>query len=285
MAQRDQCVGPEMRVHPCAVLPRAKEDNRGVGSLQRVDLLNGTCFWMDRTEVTVEAYRRWLEGQASSDVDWNKEHCDWKRARTELLAGDPGAACDAPLSTRDHDPFADRKPVRCIDFCDAEAFCGWAGKRLCNEDLNSGNAKPRNVHRQWSLACSNGSTTAYPWGDDAADGTCRVLDEDAEECVTFDSVCGPGAVGDSRDCATRSGVLDLLGSVAEWAGSCANGPPDAGLPRGCLALGGSFEQPLQSCVLQRVERGDARLRDVGFRCCAALSQTETVQVEEARGEP
>ena len=285
-AQLDQCVAVEQAAHPCAVLPRVKEDERGLVALQRVDLPTGTCFWIDRTEVTVEAYRRWLTEVAAPDVTWDTEHCDWKQTRTELSADEPGAACDEPLSPRDHDPFADRKPMRCVDFCDAAAFCRWADKHLCSDDLHSGNGLTRGNVPEWPLACTNGSSTAYPWGDEAADARCRALEEGAESCVATDSVCGPDAVGASRSCASQAGAVDLIGNVAEWSWGCVNvASDDKDEPRGCLALGGSFEQPLQSCALQRIERNDARLRDVGFRCCADLSPTETVQMAQAVAAP
>jgi formylglycine-generating enzyme required for sulfatase activity len=283
-AHLDQCVVSLERTHACAVLPRAKEDRRGLGALHRVDVPGDRCYWIDRTEVTVEAYRRWLDETSSADVMW-REDCRWKQARTDLPSTNPEAACDEPLSARDHDPFADHKPVRCVDYCDAAAFCEWADKRLCS-DMVPGSGHPRGAPRDWFLACSNGAATVYPWGDDAADAECRLLEEGAVSCVARDGVCGPDVVGEAPGCSSRAGVVDLLGNVAEWSLGCVNTPVGAAPePRGCLALGGSFEQPLQSCALQRVERSDARLRDVGFRCCADLTQAENVQMARAAGEP
>lgn len=283
-AHLDQCVRSLERTHPCAGLPRAKQDSRGLGALHRVDLPSGACFWIDRTEVTVEAYRRWLDEVASADVMWRKD-CGWKQSRTELSATNPETACDEPLSPRDHDPFADRKPVRCVDFCDAAGFCSWADKRLCGDIVDGGISDPRGSLREWSQACTNGTATVYPWGDDVTDAECRALEEGAESCVARDAVCGPDIVGEARGCSSRAGAVDLLGNVAEWSLACVNAPADAGPePRACLALGGSFEQPLQSCALQRVEQSDARLRDVGFRCCADLTPAEHVQIAQAPGE-
>jgi formylglycine-generating enzyme required for sulfatase activity len=85
----------------------------------------------------------------------------------------------------------------------------------------------------------------------------------------------PHPVGQQPSCRNASGVLDLLGNVAEWIFSCAFVQlGQESLPTKCLVRGGGYDQLLQACTSETSMPNDSRRRDLGFRCCADLSAEE-----------
>ncbi|MGC4088082.1 MAG: SUMF1/EgtB/PvdO family nonheme iron enzyme [Polyangiaceae bacterium] len=262
---------------PCRALPLAKDDPLGLAVMARVDIGSTTCIWIDEIEVTVEQYARWQSAVAAEAVVWEPTWCPWKTTRSEP-ASNPDDACVATLPAFDSQPFASRKPIRCVDFCDAEAFCRWAGKRLCYDGSGLGTQAPRGVPKEWNDACSNGLSTIYPWGNDGAAEHCNTSKMGAA-CVNGGGSCGPLAVGQSPACSTASGVKDLLGNVAEWVFSCNYVDPTRPLePTGCLTRGGSYAVPLQTCNVESTLANDTRTAELGFRCCADLTAAEQLLV-------
>ncbi len=95
-------------------------------------------FWIDRTEVTREAYRKFLvdTGYRPPFVteDWANGGWNW-------------GGVEFPQGTGQH-------PVVLTNFYDAQAYCTWAGKRLPTES-------------EWQLAAlgSASENRAFPWGN------------------------------------------------------------------------------------------------------------------------
>ena len=267
--------------HACDVLPTAKEDEQGLAVMARVDLANDTCFWMDRTEVTVEEYERWLEDVPADGIDWEPTWCTWKETRNDPIGDPDNDACVAEMLPFDLQPFAPKKPMRCVDFCEAEAFCRWADKRLCYDVDGLGTQGPRGNPQEWRLTCNNQMTTRYPWGDDQKD-VCNT-GQDPDACIGTNSTCGPVAVGQKLECTTPRGVVDMLGNVAEWVFSCNFIDPTHPLePTGCLTLGGGYDEPLTACDVENTVLSDVRQPALGFRCCANLTPDEEVSVGPTR---
>src|SRR5215472_14937776 len=67
-----------------------------------------SAFWMDRTEVTVGAYRGCVDAHACSRPERNSATCTYDAGDGEL-------------------------PISCVHWRDADAYCRFAGKRLPNE--------------------------------------------------------------------------------------------------------------------------------------------------------
>lgn len=133
-------------------------------------------YYIDRTEVTVEAYDRCVRA----------------------------GVCDPPDFTRG-DPHFDKPnfPITHVSREDGETFCAWAHGRLPTE-------------AEWELAARGIGQRTFPWGELynsrlANHGSLALDDQDAS-----DGFLGLAPVGSYPDGVTPEGVLDLAGNVAEW---------------------------------------------------------------------
>jgi len=67
-------------------------------------------------------------------------------------------------------------PVRGVDWCDAHAYCAWAGKRLCGK-IGGGTVPKLALDdpevSQWYRACSKAGTRAFPYGNTYDPMACR----------------------------------------------------------------------------------------------------------------
>lgn len=160
-------------------------------------------------------------------------------------------------------------PVACVSWCDANAYCQWAGKRLCGMRGAQGvqhfpdaiDANKGDFAQETAWACSGGGKQAFPYGSSKLDGAC------------VESGTGPLAVDRQTPChgAAVDGqfVVDLVGNVAEWTSTCVDYPtgPD------CYLTGGSWTDDIQSlkqakCDGTTVTIAAGPLEFAGIRCCA-----------------
>jgi len=155
-------------------------------------------------------------------------------------------------------------PVAFVDWCDARAFCLWAGKRLCGKiggGSNGINDYADASKSQWYAACSAGGGRAYPYGATYDGNKCNGADYPGTGAI---------AVGSAIGCeAAYPGLRDLSGNVWEWEDSCSG---DGGSNDTCHARGGYYESTptsLRCDYDQRFYRNAAAVTDgyLGFRCC------------------
>lgn len=155
-------------------------------------------------------------------------------------------------------------PVTCVDWCDARAFCAWAGKRLCGRRgggaaLNGAASDP--TASEWAYACVDRDLAqGYPYG--------RSYDEAA--CNTAHGASAIAAPETFSACKGKLGAFDLLGNVIEWVDDCTAGS-DAKNDQ-CWTVGDSFRFSASpgdgKCTNKDFNPRSFRADDVGIRCCA-----------------
>lgn len=190
-------------------------------------------FWIDRTEVTVAAYRTCTEKHACAIPSKTSRFCTFDAGDGEL-------------------------PISCVHWSDADAYCRFAAKRL-----------PRET--EWELAARGSTAARYPWGggiSTCATAVTLLREGTAKSC----SGLHPAKVGSHPLGASQFGIVDLSGNVEEWtddwyAENAASGAsPRAGASH-VLRGGGWLSPPSMSKTTSRdwgsaMEAGP----NVGFRC-------------------
>jgi formylglycine-generating enzyme required for sulfatase activity len=193
--------------------------------------VNVAPFWIDRTEVTVAAYRTCVEGGACSRPARASATCTFD-------AGDP------------------ELPVSCVHWHDADAFCRSVAKRLPSE-------------REWEYAARGAFPASFPWGGVAscANAVTLVNDQSGKSCGARPARVGVHLSGASVfGVQDMSGNVEEW--TGDWyVESLGPGPaPRAGAAR-VLRGGGWLSAPSQSRTTSRdwgsaLEAGP----NVGFRC-------------------
>lgn len=212
--------------------------------LSTVDVLD---FAIGAYEVTNAEYQVFTE--LTHNMDAQPDVCSWNASY------DPSDGWPAAFAEQDH-------PVAYVDWCDAKAYCKWAGMHMCGGRISD------NVpylewdnpgQSQWMAACSDDGNFSYPYGDDYEAGFCNGVD------------AGLGAVvqvGLMVDCeGSVDGLFDMSGNVWEWEDGCedATGATDS-----CRRRGGSR---FSDATILRCAVGSGRPRNhtdnsTGIRCCA-----------------
>ncbi len=215
-----------------------------------LELSAGYCI--DATEVTREQYAAWLD--TAPAVDGQPEVCAWNDDFTPPCAWPPGSTPN--------------RPVACVDWCDARAYCESAGKRLCGRIGGGANAfedYASAARSEWFDACTSHGQHDYTYGSEHDPAACRGADEDMWAWID---------VGSLSTCQSPeseyAGIYDLSGNVMEWEDSC---DADAGPDDHCRVRGGSFNYSADGL---RCDMGEnllfarsAYYVGVGFRCCAS----------------
>jgi formylglycine-generating enzyme required for sulfatase activity len=225
-------------------------------------------FCIDRTEVTQAQYVSFLIA-----VDGDVANTDQPSAcafNTALTRGGAGSNC--PTFT-----VANDLPVNCVDWCDAYAYCAWAGKRLCGtlEDGGPLAFDAPVTTDEWHFACSGGFQTTYPYGDEPEICACYLPEEwqDKMMCAYEDitNLNYKAPVGSHPDCEGGfPGIFDMQGNASEWTNRCQ--PGDGSGDELCVLRGGTTYSVNGSayyrCDLldQTAARNDPAT-DPGIRCC------------------
>jgi sulfatase modifying factor 1 len=208
-------------------------------------------FCVDESEVTNEQYRTFLDSVVRSDLKLPTE-----------CAAKVGFIPESSPEVLWNDQRPANFPVVNVDWCDAWAFCAWAGKHMCGKIgggvlpmTQAGTASTS----QWASACSREGTRLYPYGAAGA-GMCNT--RKPRMPIAFGAVKSyPGCEGG------YPGVFDLVGNVEEWADACAPSSTKGG---DCAVVGGAFapESENPDCLSWFAgHRLDHYFRR-GFRCCA-----------------
>ncbi|MEX2262770.1 MAG: formylglycine-generating enzyme family protein [Bryobacteraceae bacterium] len=123
------------------------------------------AFYMDTHEVSHEAYAKFVKATG------HRTPYHWLKG--QLPQG------------------KEKLPVYNVDWHDAAAYCGWAGKRLPTE-------------AEWEKAARGGMEGKdFPWGDNVATGDAR-----------FNTADGAAPIGQYKP--NAYGLFDMAGNAAEW---------------------------------------------------------------------
>jgi sulfatase modifying factor 1 len=189
------------------------------------------AFWIDRTEVTVAAYRACVERGACARPPRTSPTCTFD-------LGDP------------------QLPVSCVPWASANAYCLAVGKRL-----------PREI--EWENAARGTTPIRYPWGGGHGCGVAATLAGETTNRSCAGK--RPSHVGAHLGGASPFGVLDMSGNVEEWvadwyADSVSELSPRAGASH-VLRGGGWLSAP---SLARTTSRNWGSVREagpnVGFRC-------------------
>lgn len=194
-------------------------------------------FWMDKTEVTVSAYRACVTTRACAPLTNKNPTCTFGMNDPQL-------------------------PVACVNWKDADAFCRAVGKRL-----------PREA--EWEYAARGTNGVRYPWGGgpNCTAAVTLMHESTSRSC----SGRRPAKVGAHPAGASMFGVQDMTGNVEEWTAdwyveNLAEGAAPRSGASHVLRGGGWLSTPSMSRTTSRnwgssVEAGP----NIGFRCAKNVS--------------
>jgi len=201
-------------------------------------------FWIDKYETTVAQYKACV-GAGGCPADFK-----------EYMPTD----CNLTVEGKDS------HPVNCVRKSDAEAFCEWAGKRLCSE-------------AEWEKAARGEDGRTYPWGNEPV--TC------SRAAFSGCQSSGTVPVGSKPAGASPYGALDMIGNVREWVADCwqasyAFAPTDGSACQECggfdpyngVMRGGSVQEEVDLCLrcaYRTPGNPDAPIGYAGIRCCTSVA--------------
>lgn len=206
----------------------------GIRGPSLIEIADGGC--VDSTEVT------------------NAQYADFVAATAD--GGDAGFLSEnggtgLPNLCKPHVTFApkptvvggDDNPVTNVNWCDAFAYCAWAGKHLCSTDSN---ASPG----EWQTACTRAGARTFPYGSTPEAGVCNTNGADMAAVKSFDKCVGG-----------YDGVFDMVGNAEEWTSVCS-------LSGSCTTYGGYWGSvPDAGCDLTQNHNVKTTHPAIGFRCC------------------
>lgn len=207
-------------------------------------------FWIDQSEVTNAQYRLCVEAGICSEPSVCKK----------------GAPTYFDGEKVDH-------PVVCVNWHDAQAYCGWAGARLPTE-------------AEWEYAFRGEAGVIYPWGDEFDGNMLNYCDANCEASHADDryddGFAQTSPVGSYPEGVSWSNALGMSGNVSEWvadwlsdyssqAESNPTGPESGGekVVKGCSW----FSHPTYCRGALRASISpDTRFDYLGFRCASVITE-------------
>lgn len=215
---------------------------------------DGGKYCIDATEVTNGQYAQFVAAKRA-DTSGQPAWCSWNTSYTPSSSWPAAGKSD--------------QPVVYVDWCDAYAYCKWAGKHMCGKIGGGANRSARRsdaTKSEWFNACSKGGVLKYPYGCAYDPAACAGTDGGS---------AGARPVGSMRRCeGGYAGLFDLSGNVSEWDDVCESGvgagdQATAGAGDACSVRGGSaYFRGEMGCADVVGARRDTALVSVGFRCCA-----------------
>ncbi len=193
----------------------------------------------------------WVRSRPAG-IEWTKTEITVAQYRECVNAEKCGTPKDKQADKSCNWGYADRDshPINCVDWNQANAFCGWAGGRLPTE-------------QEWEAEASNGGQRKYPWGNETATCDYAIMSQGGYGCARDSTwpVCSKPRGN------TMSGLCDMAGNVWEWTSSFS-------LKGAARVVGGGSWRSDDPAYLAASDRGRVvptrRDGDLGFRCGRAF---------------
>ncbi|MBN1606623.1 MAG: formylglycine-generating enzyme family protein, partial [Polyangiaceae bacterium] len=233
-------------------------------------------FYLDTYEVTVARFRRFVEAyDGTPPTAGDGAHpliagSGWDSAwdgympSQELLTGTLLHHCGSNGTWTDDVGINEAKPINCVTWYWAFAFCAWDGGRLATE-------------AEWEYAAGGGNENrTYPWGNTNPASDCTLANW---------ADCEPDQarnVGSSPAGAARWGHQDLAGNLYEWTldyyryaapypascSNCANLTDSEGFNSRVMRGGDYLEGTATTlyAAFRDFAVSDLASRAIGFRC-------------------
>jgi sulfatase modifying factor 1 len=222
--------------------------------------LGAQPFCIDSSEVTNAQYAAFLAA-AGSQTSGQPTACTWN---STFVPGTDGSPWPYPAGR-------DNRPVVNVDWCDARAYCKWAGKRLCGKigggSLTGWAAGADPPTSQWTSACGRAWQRDYPYGSTYKPTYCNTSAPAESAQYIADVKSYPMCEGG------YPGLYDMSGNVEEWVDAC---DKNTGASDGCASAGTStFLDGLTPAEITCPDSFYSVPRNnkwvlLGFRCCADL---------------
>jgi formylglycine-generating enzyme required for sulfatase activity len=266
-------------------------DGVSADAMDNANPANVGKFSLDLLEVTVGRFRRFVNAgggvhaTAPSDgagaVPGTKS--GWKSAYTDELLADKNELVTALhchdfatwTNTADAVGSGEARPINCITWYEAQAFCVWDGGRLPSE-------------AEWNYAAAGGQQRVYPWSVPADNTSISCAQaslylNDSVKCCAFDEkpAAQSCSSADILVAGSKSGKgfwdqRDLGGNVAEWVldyyapnykNPCDDCVESATSDYRVLRGGSYFSGPAGLTASSRdANTPSTRAPDIGFRC-------------------
>lgn len=199
-------------------------------------------FFLDRTEVTVAAYRAcYNNGTGPCIAPDTSQYCNWT-----VAAGQK-----------------ENHPINCVDWNQATAYCTWAKKRLPTEP-------------EWEYAARGPGGSRYPWGPAApTEQLCWSQYVLGDGGKTYLGTCPVGKYQATRlgtyDLYGLPGLVDLAGNVWEWTSTryCPMSDGTGNCNLSYVVRGGSWDRDdyhYMRGAFRDYDSASNSLYDRGFRC-------------------
>jgi formylglycine-generating enzyme len=226
-------------------------------ALLEVDASSGR-FCIDATEVTRGQYLEFVAALSGGAAVSQPQQCIWNE---EFLS-----------DNWNPDGQSDDHPMTHVDWCDAFAYCAWAGKRLCRgvngesliyrswEILEHPDFDP--MTSEWYRACSGDGAYRFGYGNDEDPDACPNLTDSPLETAPV-----TGMPGCRSPVPGLEELVAMSGNANEWEDACEG---NLGASDPCLLRGGTFitKPSEQACGIARGAGRALADNRTGVRCCA-----------------
>lgn len=221
-------------------------------------------FYMDKLEVSVADYDKFLKAVQSLQQSTGQARLPFCNPEEEANKNHTPANWEEQLKSPD-------LPVVGVDWFNAYAYAGWAGKSLPDE-------------MEWEKAAEGASPRKYPWGDKWDPSKANSVASAELRRQLGGAVSGENVllkVDSLPDGASPYGCLNMAGNAREWTGARL-----AGSRTLYLVKGGSFADPPEALTIANrwlVLRTSADMI-TGFRCCVRTRAAPEPATDEKAAE-